>query len=40
MMSFSTGEAIAEVAADAKQRLEATLEALRTASTRPPNEES
>jgi uncharacterized protein (DUF302 family) len=31
MTSFSTGEAIARVAADAKQRLEATLSALRTA---------
>ena len=31
MMSFSTGAAMAEVAADAKQRLKATLTALRTA---------
>ena len=32
MMSFSTGEAIAQVAADAKQRLIATLEALRASN--------
>jgi len=31
MLSFSTGQAITEVAADAKQRLEETLTALRTA---------